>query len=192
MRYVQDGSRPIPKRLIIKKPTWYPLESRRTGKKNAAVTGEVLMEFSVFDPIHSSATPQQILQKLYATIGAGGENDDEDDLTRIDTGDLEDEEEGDEDLEQAEGADGDTKEEALAKKKKRRRVARIKRRTKQRAYEFSGLSDVAGVLFLEVQKITDLPPERNGMCFLSMAHELLTFLQQLGPASTWIHLLSLR
>lgn len=124
------------------------------------------MEFSVVDPIHSSATPQQLLQKLYATIGVAGENEIEDDLARTDTGDLEDEEEGDEDIDQADGADDadtDTKEEALAKKKKRRRIARIKKRTKQRAYEFSGLSDVAGVLFLEVQRITDLPPERNGM-----------------------------
>ena len=76
---------------------------------------------------------------------------------------MEDEEEADEDIDQAEGADGETKEEVMAKKKKRRRVARIKKRTKQRAYEFSGMSDVAGVLFLEIQKITDLPPERNGM-----------------------------
>ncbi|KAL9096041.1 MAG: hypothetical protein Q9165_001563 [Trypethelium subeluteriae] len=140
---------------------WYPLESRRTGKKNSVVTGEVLMEFALFDPLHSSATPQQVLQKLFTTIGASGDNDEEDDLSRVDTGDLEDEDEGDEDLEQGDGADGDMGEEALAKKKKRRRLAKIKKKTKQRAYEFTGMSDVAGVLFLEIQKITDLPPERN-------------------------------
>lgn len=64
----------------------------------------------------------------------------------------------------------------MAKKKKRRRVARIKRKTKQRAYEFSGMSDVAGVLFLEVQKITDLPPERNGTAAATYINDLLTFL----------------
>ena len=37
----------------------------------------------------------------------------------------------------------------------------MKKKAKQRAYEFSGTSDLAGVLFLEVAKITDLPPERN-------------------------------
>ncbi|KAI9693776.1 MAG: hypothetical protein M1822_003047 [Bathelium mastoideum] len=146
---------------IAQEPKWYPLESRRTGKKSSVVTGEVLMAFSILDPIHSSATPVQLLQKLYATIGAAGDHDEDDDLARVDTGDLEDEEEGDEDLDQGDGADEGTKEEALAKKKKRRRVARLKRKTKQRAYEFSGMSDVAGVLFLEIQKITDLPPERN-------------------------------
>ncbi|KAI9705796.1 MAG: hypothetical protein M1820_005044 [Bogoriella megaspora] len=143
-------------------PKWYPLESRKPGKKNEVVTGEVSLEFSVFDPIHSSAIPQQLLQKLYTTIGAGGDNDDEETgINRIDTGDLEDEEEGEEDAEQLEGADEKTKEEVLEKKKRKKRIARIKKRTKQRAYEFSGMSDVAGVLFLEVQKITDLPPERN-------------------------------
>lgn len=53
--------------------------------------------------------------------------------------------------------------EAIEKRDKRRRLARLKRKTKAKAYQYSGLSDVAGVLFLEIQKITDLPPERNGM-----------------------------
>jgi phosphatidylserine decarboxylase len=121
----------------------------------------VLLEFSIFDPIHSSATPQQILQRLHTTIGAGDDNDDEG-LLRTNTDELDDEE-GDDDIEQTDGADEAVKDENLEKKKKRRRVARIKKRTKQRAYEFSGSSDVAGVLFLEVQKIVDLPPERNGV-----------------------------
>jgi phosphatidylserine decarboxylase len=41
-------------------------------------------------------------------------------------------------------------------------LAKLRRKAKQRAYEFSGKTEVAGVLFLEIQKITDLPPERNG------------------------------
>ena len=148
------------------------------------------MGFSIYDPVHASATPQQILQKLYATVGIGGENEVEDDLARTDTGDLEDEEEGDEDMDQADGVDTDTKEEALAKKKKRRRIARIKKRTKQRAYEFSGQSDVAGVLFLEVQRITDLPPERNGMGPAYLTGHLLIRIQLRGRVSIWIHSLS--
>lgn len=55
------------------------------------------------------------------------------------------------------------------KRKKKHRLARLKRRTKLKAYEFSGMSDIAGVLFLEINKITDLPPERNGKSPLSMA-----------------------
>lgn len=56
-------------------------------------------------------------------------------------------------------------------KKKRRRLAGLKKKVKQRAYEFSGESDVAGVLFIEIQKVTDLPPERNSKETLSASAE---------------------
>jgi phosphatidylserine decarboxylase len=40
----------------------------------------------------------------------------------------------------------------------------LKKKAKQvSGYEYSSNGDVAGVLFLEIQKITDLPPERNGV-----------------------------
>jgi phosphatidylserine decarboxylase len=32
-------------------------------------------------------------------------------------------------------------------------------------YEYSDKSEVAGVLFLEVHKVVDLPPEKNGKRF---------------------------
>lgn len=54
------------------------------------------------------------------------------------------------------------KSETPEKRKRRLRIARLKKKAKQRAYEFSGQSDIAGVLFLEIGKLTDLPPERNG------------------------------
>lgn len=47
------------------------------------------------------------------------------------------------------------------KQRRRLKLARLKKKAKQAAYEFSGLSDLAGVLFLEIQKVSDLPPERN-------------------------------
>jgi len=47
------------------------------------------------------------------------------------------------------------------KHKRRLKLARLKKKAKEAAYEFSGLSDLAGVLFLEIQKVSDLPPERN-------------------------------
>ena len=50
------------------------------------------------------------------------------------------------------------------KPSKRGKLARLKSRAKQRAYELSGYSELAGVLFLEITKVTDLPPERNSMC----------------------------
>ena len=51
------------------------------------------------------------------------------------------------------------------KKQKKKRLARLRRRSiAVRAYEFAGKdSDLSGILFMEILKITDLPPERNCM-----------------------------
>jgi len=92
-----------------------------------------------------------------------------DDLARLDSADpndVDDEDDDDDDDDdqedpqydgQIDGKDG----EQSKKHKRSRRLAKLKRKTKERAYEFTGMSDVAGVMFLEIQKVTDLPPERN-------------------------------
>ncbi|THW57300.1 hypothetical protein D6D25_03034 [Aureobasidium pullulans] len=141
--------------LLLEGPKWYKLESRKSGRKKSNASGEVLLKFSVFDPINPSATAQQTLQKFYGVVA------------------LEDPAEGDEDLDELaragdsvdEDEDGDEDDsgspEQTEKRKKRHRLARLKRKTKLKAYEFNGMSAVAGVLFVEIQKVTDLPPERN-------------------------------
>lgn len=43
-------------------------------------------------------------------------------------------------------------------------MAKLKRKKKARAYEFQSESDVVGIIFLEISRITDLPPERNSKC----------------------------
>ena len=132
------------------------MQCRRTGKKSSHVSGEILLQFSIFDPIHSSATPQQILNKLGGIVASSSPTLDEDDedptLDRTDSADFS----ADEDA-----AQGDVPEE---KKKKRLRLARLKKKATMRAYEFGSGSDIAGVLFLEITKITDLPPEKNSKC----------------------------
>ena len=52
------------------------------------------------------------------------------------------------------------------KKKKNQRLARLRRRSiAVRAYDFVGQAhDLSGIIFMEIQKVTDLPPERNSMC----------------------------
>ncbi len=146
---------------------WYHLESRRSGRKKSVVTGEILLEFSLYDPVHATATPERILQKLAGITLANSEVDDDNDirLTQTDSIDLEEDEEDDEDDEARDGIIGEPedvkKNETPEKTKKRLRLARLKKKAKQRAYEFSGLSELAGVLFLEITKIIDLPPERN-------------------------------
>ena len=49
------------------------------------------------------------------------------------------------------------------KRRKKLKLARLRRKVKSKTgYEYSSNGDIAGVLFLEIQKCTDLPPERNG------------------------------
>lgn len=147
--------------------TWYSLESRRSGRKKSVVTGEILLEFSLHDLVHASATPEHVLQKLagITLINSEADYDDDPSLTQIDSIDPEDEDE-DEDEDARDGAAGEIddvkRNETPEKKKRRLRLASLKKKAKQRAYEFSGLSELAGVLFLEITKIIDLPPERNG------------------------------
>lgn len=151
-------------------PKWYKLESKKTGRKKSVASGEILIRFSVYDPIHTAATPQQTLQRFYGIVAlepADGDGDDDlDDLARTDTIDLD--EEDDEEQDPSDGADDAKGTEKAEKRKKRHRLARLKRKTKLKAYEFNGMSDVAGVLFLEIQRITDLPPERNSKLLMRL------------------------
>lgn len=99
-------------------------------------------------------------------------DDDDDDLERV--GSLE----GQDDDEDISETDDPSKAETAEKKKRKLRLAKLKRKAKLRAYEFSDRSEVAGVLFLEVVKITDLPPEKNSKTPLlqrTLPVEKLTF-----------------
>ena len=117
---------------------------------------------ALFDPVHSSATPQQVLQKFHGIAASASDVDDEGDdvMSRTVSKEDSDEDETETGLE----SEGPGKDAAADKGSRRAKIARMKRRAKQRAYEFSGTSELAGVFFLEITKATDLPPERNGMC----------------------------
>ncbi len=55
-----------------------------------------------------------------------------------------------------------SKPEAAEKRKRRLRIKGLKRKKRDNPYEFiNGGSDVVGLVFLEIRKITDLPPESN-------------------------------
>ncbi len=45
---------------------WFPLKSKRPGKKTSIVSGEVLLQFTLFDSVNREASPQQVLEKLSA------------------------------------------------------------------------------------------------------------------------------
>lgn len=122
------------------------------------MSGEIQLQFCLFDPSNPSASPDQIYQKFKAIIRAG---EDEDDITPITSGDND---EADKDDTLYEEADDPTKPETVEKRRRRLRIARLKRKSiAVRAYEFSGAKDgVSGIIFMEINKVLDLPPERNG------------------------------
>jgi len=139
---------------------WYPLESRRSGKKKSVVTGEIQIQFSLVDTSNPNASIHEILQKFLAIAGQSPSPDEEESemLLRADSNntDAEDDESSDE------AADESKKAENREKRRRRLRMAKLKKKATQMSnYEYSSNGDVAGVLFLEIQRITDLPPERN-------------------------------
>ena len=151
-------------------PLWYALESRRKGssKKGAKISGEVQLQFSLVDTADASATPRQILQKLSALVSMGPEDEVEDDedgdlerLDSIDPDDLDEDDVDDKSPETSDEPDGSAKPSKAEKRQRKLMMRRLKKRAKARAYEFTGGTDVVGIVFLEIGKITDLPPERN-------------------------------
>ncbi|KAL9599585.1 MAG: hypothetical protein Q9219_003741 [cf. Caloplaca sp. 3 TL-2023] len=150
----------------VQEPKWYTLKSKRKGekKKGTAISGEVQMQFTMSDPSNPSATPQEILQKflVMAAVSPGPETEDMDGFGRTDSNDRnEDEDDEEKDLETSDETEDPSKLDVSEKKKKKLRLKRLKKKTKARAYEFTGGTDVVGIVFVEICKISDLPPERN-------------------------------
>ena len=167
-------------------PKWYPLRSKRPGKKTGVVSGEVQLQFELYDATNADATAEQIFEKFNALVKSvtdsasrnitplmtpmdGGSRSPKlgpvlaptsssDDRLADEDDDEEDEYDEDEELDEAEDA---TKPEVMERRKRRLRIRKLRRKKKQNAYEFSGESDVLGIIFLEIGNITDLPPESN-------------------------------
>jgi len=151
-------------------PRWYPLKSKRTnGKKTSNVSGEVLLQFTLLDSSNPTATDQQILEKFKTICGSDiGELIPETATKRTSRASAADEvpeeEEEDqfyEDEEPSDETDDPAKPDSVEKRKRRLRLKGLRRKKQLGAYEFSGGSDLVGIVFLDIQKITDLPPERN-------------------------------
>jgi phosphatidylserine decarboxylase len=148
----------------VQEPKWFPLESRRSGKKKAVVTGEIQIQFSLVDASNPNATTDEIMRKFmgFTTSTPSPDEDEDEALLRSESAENEDVPSDDEDSSD-EALDESKKAEKREKRRKKLRLAKLKRKaSKLRAYEFSDKSEVAGVLFLEITKVTDLPPEKNG------------------------------
>ena len=160
-------------------PKWYTLKSRRKGgKKESEVSGDVQIQFSLIDSANLAASPEEIYLKFMSTIQAA-DADSEESISRVPSHDRDADGDDDNDAELDDGAveesgkEDDTSDETedqlkpelglSDKKKKKKKLKMLRRKSRAiRAYEFTGKdSDVSGLIFLEIGKIIDLPPEKN-------------------------------
>ncbi|GFF33781.1 phosphatidylserine decarboxylase proenzyme 3 [Aspergillus udagawae] len=144
---------------INQPPKWYTLTSKRkpAKKKDSTVSGEILLQFALIDPSNVSAPPSEIYQRFRSLVCAGEEDED---LPQVPTNESDD---ADRDEETSDETDDLTKPDIVEKRRKRLRLARLKRKSlAARAYQFSGAGNgVQGIMFMEIVQVTDLPPERN-------------------------------
>ncbi|KAK1971481.1 phosphatidylserine decarboxylase [Colletotrichum sublineola] len=168
-------------------PKWYPLRSKRPGKKTSVVSGEVMLQFTLFDQSNTTATREQIFEKFYALVSQlpAGSRQITPTMTpliqpvrnmsvhsgstpsppssRNQTDADHEEEDDDLDIEDDTPEDEDPSKPEVAEKRRRRlRIKGLKKKKRDQAYEFNNSgSDVVGIIYLEVLNITDLPPEPN-------------------------------
>lgn len=122
------------------------------------VSGEILLQFSLLDSSNPTASPTDTYHKFRTLVSSG---DEEDDFPQIPSITLDD---ADREEETSDETDDPTKPEVVEKRRCRLRLKRLKRKSlAARAYQFSGAGNgVQGIVFMEIVKVTDLPPERNG------------------------------
>lgn len=148
---------------------WYALKSKsKNGKKASIVSGEVQLQFTMYDSSTPGSTPAQVMEKFWAIAGIDPES-----ITPTKTisnssiglsGSLRDEdeyEELDEDEEPSDETEDSSKPEVQEKRRRRMRIRGLKKRKQNQLYNFMGGSDVVGIVFLEISTVTDLPPEKN-------------------------------
>ncbi|KAK1589620.1 phosphatidylserine decarboxylase [Colletotrichum navitas] len=169
-------------------PKWYPLRSKRPGKKTSIVSGEVMLQFTLFDQSNTAATREQIFEKFHALVSqlpagsrqitptmtpliqpvrnmsvhSGTDSSPPSSRNQTDA-DQEEEDEDDLDIEDDTPEDEDPSKPEVAEKRRRRlRIKGLKKKKRDQAYAFNNSgSDVVGIIYLEVLNITDLPPEPN-------------------------------
>lgn len=144
------------------------------------MSGEVLLQFTLIDTTDPAASHEQAMEKLRALVRsvpvsnsqtstpaataipqtdplAEFVEDDDDDISDYEEDSPEDGEgEG-----EGEGEDP-SKPETAEKRRRRLRIRGLKRKNRRGAYAFTNSdSDVVGIIYLEIARITDLPPESN-------------------------------
>ncbi|KAM0398238.1 hypothetical protein ACHAQC_003909 [Fusarium culmorum] len=162
---------------VEQQPTWYRLKSKRPGKKTSVVSGEVQLQFSLFDSTNPSATTQEILEKFQTLVGAApagsrnvtpsmtpnlGPNAAPQSAANPQDSPSDDDEFDEDDSDSSDSDSGDDQDQDPTKRKRRLRIRGLKKRRRNNPYAFASNGfDTVGVIYLEVVKITDLPPESN-------------------------------
>ncbi|KAL5606086.1 hypothetical protein BROUX41_006144 [Berkeleyomyces rouxiae] len=170
-------------------PKWHSLRSKKSGRKQSNVSGEVQLQFTLIDSQNPNATPEEIMAKFSSFVSSFTDNGvspirtkftnashrsskkytktpttpiaPPDGATTQDSSTTDgDGDDYDEDLDDDE--DDDKTAETSEHRKRRLRIRGLKKKRRNNPYEFSnGGSDMVGIIYLEVVKITDLPPESN-------------------------------
>ncbi|PLB53391.1 hypothetical protein P170DRAFT_349459 [Aspergillus steynii IBT 23096] len=142
---------------VHQQPMWYTLKSKRSKKKDSTVSGEILLQFSLVDTSNPTATPDEVYQKFKNVVCTSEDDDEYPQIPATVLGDA------DRDEETSDETDDPAKPEVVEKRRRRLRLARLKRKSlAARAYQFSGAGNgVQGIVFMEIVRVTDLPPERN-------------------------------
>ncbi|EPS27099.1 hypothetical protein PDE_02040 [Penicillium oxalicum 114-2] len=153
---------------IVQEPTWYTLKSKRVSnrpdhkkkkreKKDSNVSGEILLQFSLLDSATPPPSPADTYQKFRSLVRVGEEDDSSPDELQQhhDLDDI--------DQETSDETDDPSKPEVVEKRRRRLRLARLRKKSlAARAYQFSGSgTGVQGIVFMEIVRVRDLPPERN-------------------------------
>ncbi|KMU88292.1 hypothetical protein CIHG_06090 [Coccidioides immitis H538.4] len=139
-------------------PKWYNLHSKSKSGKDSDVSGQIQLQFSLFDPSNPSGSPEEISAKFRALVSSC--DPEEEEVAPVVSAETDEKSE-----ETSDDTTDDLTKPGVAEKRRRRlRLARLRNKSiAARAYEFSGAKEgVSGIVFMEVGKILDLPPERNG------------------------------
>ena len=112
------------------------------------------------DPTNPNISPADILNKFRSITGGSPSEEKDEDLALAEMDSKDDDEDDEEDI--SDETEDLSTPEAIEKRKKKLRLKSLKKKAKARTYEFTGGSDCVGIIFLEINRILDLPPERNG------------------------------
>lgn len=141
-------------------PRWYPLQNeRRYGKKSEIVSGDVQLQFGLFDSSDINATPDQVMEKFRMFIGSFDLSEGSSPSERQGRSEIQLTDEVD--MEPSDDTDDASKSETTEKRKRSSRLIGLRTKKNMSGYELSGGNEVMGIVFLEICRINDLPPERN-------------------------------